>query len=69
MTNMPAKTRSFRRQNANVTLCFGNAKCLLSRYKCKEYLELSITIPLRYSYVTGCYHKLGIPRTQISAYK
>lgn len=69
MTNMPAKTRSFGRQNANVTLSFGNAKCLLSRSKCKEYLELSITITLTYSYVTGYYHKLWIPRTQISAYK
>ena len=46
MTNMPAKTRSFRGQNANVTLSFGNAKRLLGRSKCKEYLELSITIPL-----------------------
>lgn len=43
---MPAKTRSLSTQNANVTLSSGNANCLLRRSKCKEYLELSIIIPL-----------------------
>lgn len=46
LTNMPAKTRSFSRQDANATLSSGNANCLLRRSTCKEYLELSIIIPL-----------------------
>lgn len=46
LTNMPAKTRSFSRQDASATLSSGNANCLLRRSKCKEYLELSIIIPL-----------------------